>query len=1120
MRFLFRSIFLFSAGVLSFSAAELPERGYFRFPAIHGETIIFTAEGDLWRGTIRGGLAQRLTTHPASERNAAISPDGRTVAFTAEYEGPSEVYTMPVDGGVPTRATFEGGSAAVVGWTPEGKVLYATRKHSTLPNDQLVAFDLKTGGRNVLPLAQASDGVFSPDGKTFFFTRLPFQGSSTKRYKGGTAQNLWRFAEGDAEAVPLVSDYAGTSCNPMWWDGRVYFLSDQSGVMNVWSMLPDGSDRRQHTRHRDWDVKKASLSGGRIVYSIGADLRLFEVEGNKDAALRYSLPSDFDQQRDKWVKKPMEYLTSAHLSTNGDRVVLTARGQIFVAPVKAGRFVEVTRNPAVRYRNARFFDKESVLALGDQSGELEFAKLPANGVGVPTLVTDNGKVFRFDGIPSPNGKWIAYHDKDFRIVLWDVEKKTEKVIDTSNFSEYGEMAWSPDGEWLAYVHVADNMFRTLQLYRAGDGLKLALTSDRVDSYSPAWSPDGKWIYFLSDRQIRSLVASPWGPRQPEPFYDQITKIYHVALKAGQRSPFQPADELYDPEKEKKKDKAGSSAEGKEAEEKAGKDSAEAKQDEKEEKKDAIKVEIEVDGLAARLHEVPVPAGNYSGLIATEKHLLWGKSDPSFEQKTHLQQVEIKNESPKPKTIIEDLKYYELSADGKKLLIHKGDQLYVLNADADKLDEEKKVNLGGWSFVINPRDEWRQMFTESWRLMRDYFYDRNMHGLKWKQMLDKYLPLVNRVTDRSELSDLMADMVGELSALHIFVRGGDHRDSPDDIHVASLGAELKRDEEAAGWRVTHVYETDPEYPEKLSPLKHPSVEVQVGDVILAIDGVSLFSVPQPEMLLRNKGGKQVLLEVKSKDNGETRSWIVKPIRQGEAGDLRYSEWEYTRRRKVEQLSNQQIGYLHLRAMGSGNIAEWAREYYPVFQRQGLIIDVRHNRGGNIDSWILEKLMRKAWFYWQGRAGKPFWNMQYAFRGHVVVLCNEFTASDGEAFSEGFKRLGLGKVIGTRTWGGEIWLSSSNFLVDHGIASAAEWGVYGPEGEWLIEGHGVEPDMVVDNLPHATFKGADAQLEAAVQYLQDLIEKDPRPVPPPPAFPDKSFKFADESEPEKTAAGGGR
>jgi tricorn protease len=1128
-------------------AAEQSERGYFRYPAVHEETIVFTAEGDLWRGSIQGGVAQRLTTHPATESYAAISPDGKLVAFTAEYEGPAEVYTMPIEGGVPTRVTFEGTRAVVTGWTQDGKVLFSTQRHSTLPNAQLVAVDLKTGARTVLPLAQASDGAFAPDGKTFFFTRLPFQGSSTKRYRGGTAQSLWRFAEGDEEARAMVSEYPGTSRNPMWWGDRVYFLCDESGVMNVWSMSPDGSDRKQLTRHTEWDIKNASLSNGQIVYSQGADLRVYYIASGQDRALRFTLSSDFDQQRDRWIKKPIEYLTSAHLSENGDRVALTARGQVFVAPVKSGRFVEVTRNPAVRYRNARFFGKTNLVALSDASGELEFAKLPANGIGGVEALTTNGTVFRYDGLPSPNQKWIAHADKDYKLWIWDVQERREILVGTSNESPYGDMDWSPDGEWLAYVHPADNTFNTIQLFRPRDGARASVTSERVDSYSPAWSPDGKWLYFLSDRELRSLVSSPWGQRQPEPFYDQITKIYAVALKKGQRFPFEPSDELYDAEKkedkktEKKEEEEEKSEESKsrkeetndsdknskdEGKEKAEEESRNEKKDKKDSKKADVVVEIDLDGLAGRLHEVPVSAGNYQNLIITEKHLLWSKYDTSYERKRHLQQLEIKNESPKAKTIIEDVRGYELSVDRKKLMVQKGESIYVLDSTADKLDEEKKVSLSGWTFVVNPRDEWRQMFTESWRLMRDYFYDRNMHGVDWKATLKKYLPLVERVTDRGELSDLMADMVGELSALHIFVRGGDFREKTDEIHVAALGAELKRDEEAVGWRITHIYKTDPEYPEKLSPLLRPGVDLEAGDVILGMDGVSLFSVPQPEMLLRNKAGRQVLMEVKSKASGDKRQVIVRPLRQEQDADLRYTEWEYTRRIAVEQLSNNQIGYLHLRAMGSGNIGEWAREFYPVFQRQGLIIDVRHNRGGNIDSWILEKLMRKAWFYWQGRAGKPFWNMQYAFRGHVVVLCNEFTASDGEAFSEGFRRLGLGKVIGTRTWGGEIWLSMSNVLVDRGIASAAEIGVYGPEGEWLIEGHGVEPDMVVDNPPHATFKGKDAQLEAAVKYLQELIEKDPRPVPPVPAYPDKAFKFAREqkegTEPKKesSSASGGQ
>jgi tricorn protease len=387
----------------------------------------------------------------------------------------------------------------------------------------------------------------------------------------------------------------------------------------------------------------------------------------------------------------------------------------------------------------------------------------------------------------------------------------------------------------------------------------------------------------------------------------------------------------------------------------------------------------------------------------------------------------------------------------------------------------------------------------------------LHGVDWKSIRKKYRPLVQRVHSRAELSDLLAQMVSELSALHIFVRGGDFREVPDRIALGSLGAVLERDAEAGGYVVRHVYRNDPDEPDRASPLARPisGRRLRHGDVIEQVNGVDTLSVADLGVPLLNKAGKQVLLRVRPADRGKPRNVIVKPVTTVAAADLRYHEWEYVRRLETEKRGKGEIGYVHLRAMSGGNFTEWAKGYYPVFPRQGLIIDVRDNRGGNIDSWILGRLLRRPWFYWNQRVGRaPMWNMQYAFRGHIVVLVNESTASDGEAFAEGIKRLKLGKVIGTRTWGGEIWLTSSNFLVDRGIATAAEFGVYGPEGAWLIEGHGVEPDVVVDNLPHATFKGKDVQLEAAIAYLQKRIKEKPVPPPRVPKFPNKAVRAVKE------------
>ena len=1061
--------------------------GYYRFPAIHGDTIVFVAEGDLWRVPVAGGVAQRLTSHPGQESLPAISPDGLTVAFSAAYEGPDEMYTMPIAGGLPTRRTWEGRQAVVVGWTPDGKLLYATEGFSTLPQQQLVTIDPATGARAVLPLAQASDGCYD-DAGTLFFTRLPFQGSHTKRYSGGMAQNLWKLAPGDHEATPLTADFAGTSKEPMWWQGRLYFVSDRDGAMNLWSMRPDGGTLAQHTRHDGWDVATPTLSEGRIAYKLGADIRVYDIATGRDAAVPITLASDFDQLREKWVDKPMDYLTSAHVSPDGSRIALTARGEVFVAPAKQGRLVGVTRRDGVRYRQARFMpDGKTLTALSDESGEVEWWRLPANGVGAGEQLTADGKVLRFDGVASPDGAKIAYWDKDLELWIFDITAKRSTMIGTSPHYGFGAVSWSPDSRFLAYGVPAPNTFTQIEIYSIADGASSELTSDRTESDSPVWSPDGGWVYFLSDRSLDSAVPSPWGPRQPEPFLDTPTKLYAVALKPGLRFPFAPDDEL------------------KPAEEKHDEKGKKGEAESKEKKGEPAKVSVTIDaaGLADRLWEVPVDAGRYSSLSANKSRLFWLSSGVGDDEHGDLVALDIGNDDPEPKAIVEDVDSYELSGDGSKLLLRKGDDLYVLASDAgEKADlKDAKVDLSTWRFSVQPREEFRQMFREAWRLERDYFYDTGMHGVDWPAMLAKYQPLVDRVADRAELSDLLAQMVSELSALHIFVYGGDLRKGKDDVAPGCLGALLERDEPAGGWRVRHVYRGDPDYPGEWSPLARPDVAVHEGDVIVAINGVPALTAADPAALLRGQAGKQALLHVQP-GVGEARDVIVTPITPGEEADLRYAEWKLTRRERVDAASGSSIGYVHLRAMGGGNWVEWVRSFYPVFDRAGLIIDVRHNRGGNIDSWVLEKLLRKAWFYWQPRRGNTYWNMQYAFRGHMVVLVDQRTASDGEAFAEGFRRLGLGKVIGTRTWGGEIWLSSSNTLVDKGIATAAETGVYGPEGDWLIEGRGVEPDITVDNLPRATFDGGDAQLDAAIRYLQEAIRKDPLPVPSPPPHPDRS------------------
>jgi tricorn protease len=497
------------------SATKAADPGYFRQPAIHGESIVFVAEGDLWSVPLTGGHASRLSTHPAAEENPAISPNGKFVAFTARLEGPTDVYVMPRAGGNPRRLTFDDAANSYIGWAPYGKVLIGTSAHAGLPNAQLVALDFSSPDGSVMrtrvPLAQAADGNYSADGKTLFFTRLRFQGSHTKRYKGGTAQQIWSYGDGEPEAKPLTADYEGTSKSPMVWGGRIYFASDRDGTTNLWSIKPDGGDPRQPTRHKEFDLKSPSMSNGRVAYHLAADLHVFDIASGSDKAIPITLDSDFDHAREKWIKQPIEFLTDAHPSPDATKVVVTARGRVFVVPRKGGRLVEAGRKTGVRYRNASFMPYgKTLLFLSDESGEVELWTVPADGAGDPMKLTADGVVLRRAAAPSPDGKYVAHTDKNKRLFLLNVATKVNKQIAESMVSEFSDLTWSPDSKWVAYTETGENSFRRIKLQNVVTDTTIPVTTDRYDSLSPVFAADGKWLYLLSNRNLKSLVKSPWG----------------------------------------------------------------------------------------------------------------------------------------------------------------------------------------------------------------------------------------------------------------------------------------------------------------------------------------------------------------------------------------------------------------------------------------------------------------------------------------------------------------------------------------------------------------------------------------------------------------------------------
>lgn len=1099
---------LTSAVALAVASFAHADTGYYRFPGISSEALVFTAEGDLWKTSPGGGRAQRLTTHAAAETHAAISPDGKWLAFSAAYDGPTEVYLSSIDGGLPQRLSYDNGRSTVLGWTPSGDILYSTHAERGPARTQvIVSLNPKTRARTVMPLADANEATLSADGKTLYFTRfgLHLTGDNARQYRGGTMGQIWRWDVGSTrEAERLLADVDAQVRRPMWWQDRLYFVSDIDGIDNIWSMRADGSDRKQHTSHKHFALQGAQLGAGRIVYQLGADLRVLDLTSDQDRQLSIDLVSDFEQQRERWVK-PQRYITHSSLSPSGERVTVTARGNLVIAGTGSERRVEIALPDGARVRNATLSpDGKSVYAIADISGENEIWQFATDGSTTRKQLTRDASIHRWNLSLSPDGKSIVHDDKKGQLWLLDIASgRNEKIDDGRNggANSYDAMVWSPDSKALALVRAdsARGLDQVL-LYDLGARQLHVVTSDRYQSYSPAFSRDGKWLYFLSDRHFNANPSSPWGDRNMGPAFDKRTRIYALALQAENLFPFQPKDELGNGNapagKPEDKPAGGKSAADDEVKDSnAGSDAAAPGKD----KTDSKKLPpIQWQGLASRLHEVPLSPGNYRDLSVDDKRLYFIEQDDSDRRKQHLKTLAIDNDGSKPDVFASEISGYELSANGKKVLFGKGGEngagpLYIVDAGAKAPGDlgKSQVRLNDWTFAIDPKQEWQQMFADAWRMQRDFLFDPGMRGVDWTAVRKKYEVFVPRITDRAELDDLLSQMVAEVSVLHSQVRGGELREDSDAPKAASLGAVLDR--QADGYRIAHIYRTENELPGERGPLAQPGVNARVGDIITSVNGRAVSEAADIAELLQNRAGQQVLLTLKR--GTQTLKTVVTPVDAGRHANLRYSDWEEGLRAKVDTVGKGRIGYLHLRAMTPADVTTFVREFYANYDREGLIIDVRRNGGGNTDSWLIEKLLRRAWAFWQPAYGKPYWNQQQTFRGHLAVLTDEMTYSDGETFSAGIKSLNLGPLIGKRTAGAGVWLSDRNRLVDGGIMRAAETPQFGADGRWIVEGRGVAPDMEVDNLPYATFNGGDAQLDAAINYLQKKISEQPVVQPKP-------------------------
>ncbi len=1097
---------LWLAIVLSAASAApadqpLPD-GFYRYPTIGHGVIVFASEGDLWKVPEDGGVAMRLTAHEGDEKFPKISPDGRLIAFTAQYEGNDDVYVMPLGGGEPARLTFHPLPDQAIAWTADGRVLFRSRRDHPHGDYRIYSIDAGGGIPSLLPLEPAAWISFEPNGARLAYQKIGLEFHNWKRYKGGEAEDIYvgtlkplAFAE--------VTKYDGKDAFPMWAaDGRIYFVTDRWGRPNLASMRPDGGDVRRLTSFEDYDVRWPAMGDGKIVYQHKMDLWVYDLESGRNAPVPISLPSDRLQVREKFVD-PMANLGSWGLAKDGERIVLESRGDLFVTRTrKKGLIRRVTESSAVRTKFPAFSpDGKWIGAWTEVNGEEQLLLHPSDNGGAPRKLGTVDPGWHFGAAWSPDGKKLAWGDQTLRLMVTDVESGASSRVDSSGW-EISEYAWSPDGRYLAYTVSLDNLFNQVKIWDGQARQSYPITDPMYNSFSPAWDPKGKYFYYLSDRHI-----NPHLDRFDARFIvDDATLPCIVALQADGSLPFAPRGDV-DPKGE---EKGAEDAKDKKA---AGKDKKGVGAEE------AVKpIRIDFDGISDRVVQAPVEPGNDSGLVAVAGKLHWlerpnrgmmppGQIDDDEERGgADLRTFDLEKE--KLSTIASEVLGYDVSMDGKVLVYRTKDGFTRVEAGAtsapkDDDAKEAKVDLSGWSLKVNPREEWAQMLHEAWRLQRDFFYDPNMHGVDWNGIWAQYGSLADRMSTRDDLDDLFGEILGELNVGHAYHWGGDLRRGKQ-VGTGLLAADLDDDPASGFWKIRKIYRGDYPTPEWSSPLARPDLKIKPGMWLVAIDGRPLRKGEDYLKRLASRAGQEVEISVNDHPALQgARRVVVKPIANDQP--VRYATWIRDNREYVDRMSHGQIGYIHLYDMGGLGLQQFARDYPPQWNKRGLIVDDRWNHGGFVAPMILAHLDRKMLAVGRARRGELSTTPDRAFHGYLAALINRQGGSDCETLALGFKEFKLGPVIGMRTWGGWVGIRGDKKLRDGGVTTQPEFGGWDPLGKsWVIEGHGIDPDVPLDLGPEGFLGGHDPQLDYAIKDLLEKIARDPRDLPPAPPIPPRPLR----------------
>jgi tricorn protease len=1047
-----------------------------RFPALSGENIVFSYAGDLFIVNSSGGIARRLTTHEGYEMFPRFSPDGNTIAFTAQYDGNTEVYIMPTTGGTPKRITYTatlsrddvsdrmGPNNIVMGWTNDGKnVVFRSRMKSFNSfKGHLFLAPIDGGLHRQIELATGSWCSYSSDGNKLAMNRVFREFRTWKYYKGGMADDIWIHDLNTKETIN-VTNSKSQDIFPMWYEDKVYFLSDRDRIMNLFVYDTVENKSRKLTNFVSFDIKFPSMGDGKIVFENGGYIYIYHIEEARVEKLKVKIQEDLSSGRTKFVDAS-EFINSVAIAPDGSRLVVSARGEIFSVPVKNGITRRLTNNSGVHNRNAVWSpDGKSIAFISDQTGEYQIYIIDPQKPCSEKKISKIEPNYIYQLKWSPDSKKIMWNDKKLGLHILDVKTGKSKRIHSSIMGEIHDFNWSPDSKWIAFTDRNKAKFLTVFLYSLRSKEKFSVSSDWYQSYNPAFSDDGKYLFFVSNRDFNPIYSlTEWNIA-----YRDMSRIFFLTLDDKTVSPFAPKNTEVFEEQQNKSDT------------------------------DEVIVNVVKENITDRIEFLPGDPGSYTSLNFVNNKLYYVYRKQNHPAKFMMYDF-IKLESVE----LGEYASFDISTDKKKMLLRKNQNYYVIDLPASQIKVDKPVSFEQLNIPVDLKEEWNQIYNEAWRQMRDYFYDPGMHGVDWDNIRKKYADLVYHANHRDDLNYIIGEMIGELNAGHAYINGGD-RVQAQRIKTGLLGAELTKDRKSGYFVIDKILKGKNWKKNLRSPLIGQGIDIQEGEYIISINNIYTNTVENIYELLLGQAGNTVEIEVNNKPNDKNaRKYLIQPVE--DESQLYYFQWVQENIRKVNEATEQRVGYLHVPDMSVTGLNEFIKYYYPQLAKEALIIDDRGNGGGNVSPMLIERLKREMSIMVMSRdVPTPSVKPSGTMIGPKVLLVDQYSASDGDLFPYQFRRHRLGDIVGVTTWGGVIGIRGSLPFIDGADLRKPEFAHYNEKG-WILEGEGLKPDIIVENDPYLEFKGVDAQLNKAIEVILYELEKISPKTPEIPKFPDKSGK----------------